>query len=311
MIMAVRLPRVALKARPTAEQLADRLRPPLPEGLELYLDAADIARPGWLSLLRARLDAHPRPEGFALLVEGPIRSLDGEFFDLSVDSPANRAVVERLARFGQAVGAVAACVHLIAPRDDLSGVAPGEAEQVLERCLPLATRYVRCCREAGLTPTLENVPPVARMREARLMTSAVGAPPEHLARLCRALSDLRCTLDTSHAQLYLNAAGAVDPEPRFAALCASMAASSPVRSMAGFVGALAGRIETAHVSDAFGLLGEGLPYGEGAMDLDGAVDLLLGEARTIVAEILEPNPDRSASMRAAESRIKVRRERVS
>jgi hypothetical protein len=302
------LPRIVLKARPTEEQLSDRLRPPMPEGLEIYLDVADIAPPDWLRVLEARLGAYHLPDQFALLVEGPVRSLDGEFFDLSIDSPANRAVVERLAQFGQAVRAGAACVHLIAPTDDLSGAVHDEAELILERCLPLARRYVRCCRDAGLTPTVENVPPVARMREARLMTSWVGAPPEHLARLGDAVPGLRFTLDTSHAQLFLNAANAGDPEPGLAALCASMAAASPVRTMAEFVGVLSGRIETVHVSDAEGLLGEGLPYGQGAMDLDGALDLLLAEAGAMVAEILEPDPSRSGNMRAAEARIKARRE---
>jgi sugar phosphate isomerase/epimerase len=305
---SLRLPRIVLKARPTAAQLADRLRPPTPEGLEIYLDAADIAPPNWLTLLRDRMRRHSLPEQFVLLVEGPIRSLDGAFFDLSVDNPANRAVVERLAEFGQAVGARAACVHLIAPTDDLSGVGPDAADLILERCLPLARLYLSRCRDAGLTPTLENVPPVARMREARFMTSSVGAPPEHLARLGDALPGLRFTLDTSHAQLFLNAASAAAPEARFARLCASVAASSPVRTMAEFVRGLSGRIETVHVSDAEGLLGEGLPYGQGATDLDGALDLLLPEARAMVAEILEPDPDRSDNMRAAEARIRARRE---
>jgi hypothetical protein len=78
--------------------------------------------------------------------------------------------------------------------------------------------------------------------------------------------------------------------------------------MAEFVRGLSGRIETVHVSDAEGLLGEGLPYGQGATDLDGALDLLLPEARAMVAEILEPDPDRSDNMRAAEARIRARRE---
>jgi hypothetical protein len=235
--------------------------------------------------------------------------LDGEFFDLTVNNSANRAVVDRLADFGAAVGARAACVHLIAPTDDLSGVAPDEALRLVERCRPLASYYAVRCQEAGMVPTVENIPPVARMRESRFMTSMIGGPPEHLARLADGVDSLRFTVDTSHAQLFLNAAnGEGQGDARFSSLTRAMAAGSRVRTMADFLAPLRGRIETAHVSDAAGLLGEGLPYGQGTADLDAAVDLLLPQASTIVTEVLEPDPNRSENMRDAWSRIAARRE---
>ena len=302
-----RVPRIVLKARPTPIQIADRLCDPAPEGLEIYLDASDIAPDDFLARLLGVLDL-PRPSEFTWLVEGPVRSLDGSFFDLTVDSAANRALVDRLARFGGAVGAVAACVHLIAPTDDLEGVSAAEGLALVDACRPLARYYAARCREVGIVPTVENVPPIARMREARLMTSPVGGPPEHLARLADAVDGLRFTVDTSHAQLFLNATSA-DPaaDPRVARLLERSAAASPARTFAQFVAPLRGRIETAHVSDAEGIFGEGLPYGQGTMDLDGAVDLLLGEARSIVTEILEPDPDHSQHMRPAGERIAARR----
>jgi hypothetical protein len=302
-----RVPRIVLKARPTPIQIADRLRDPAPEGLEIYLDASDIAPDDFLARLLGVLD-RPRPSGFGFLVEGPVRSLDGSFVDLSVDSAANRAVVDRLASVGEAIGAVAACVHLIAPTDDLGGVSPSEGLALVDACRPLASYYAARCRAAGLVPTVENIPPIAQMRESRVMASPVGGPPEHLARLADAVDGLRFTVDTSHAQLFLNAAAA-DPaaEARVGRLVESCAAASPARSFAEFLAPLRGRIETAHVSDAEGIFGEGLPYGAGAMDLDGAVDLLLDEARSIVTEILEPDPDRSGLMRAAGERIAARR----
>ena len=300
-------PAIVLKARPTEAQLADRLRAPAPEGLELYLDARDIAPDDWLDRLLEQMAVVPR-EAFALLVEGPIRSLDGSFFDLTVDSEANRCVVDRLAAFGGAVGARAACVHLISPTDDLRGVSPDDGLRLVDACRPLAAYYAARCRDAGLVPTVENIPPIARMREARFMTSSVGCPPEHLARLADRVEGLRFTVDTSHAQLFLNAANGDDSgAPELAPLVASMRAASPARTMAAFLAPLRGRIETAHVSDAEGLLGEGLPYGRGAMDLDEAVDLLLPEVRWIVTEVLEPHPDTSEHMRAAWTRIAQRR----
>jgi hypothetical protein len=302
-----RVPKIVLKARPTPVQIADRLRDPAPEGLEIYLDANDIAPDDFLSRLLGVLD-RPRPAGFTLLVEGPVRSLDGSFFDLTVDSPANRALVDRLASFGRAVGAIAACVHLIAPTDDLAGVSPEEGLALVDACQPLARYYASRCAEAGMVPTVENVPPIAQMRESRVMTSTVGGPPEHLARLADAVDGLRFTVDTSHAQLFLNAATA-DPaaDPRLARLVERSAQASQARTFAEFLAPLRGRIETAHVSDAEGIFGEGLPYGQGSMDLDGAVDLLLGEAHSIVTEILEPDPDQSQHMRAAGQRIAARR----
>jgi sugar phosphate isomerase/epimerase len=301
---------IVLKARPTARQLADRLRQPLPEGLEIYLDASDIAGDDWLDLLTERMGVVPREE-FALLVEGPIRSLDGQFFDLTVDNDANRAVVDRLTAFGAATAARAACIHMIAPTDDLSGVSAAAAREAVERCVPLTRYYVARCAEAGLVPTVENIPPVARMRESRFMTSIVGGPPDDLVRLADRVPGLRFTVDTSHAQLFLNAVGGVgEADGGFTSLTGSLAAASGARTMAAFIEPLRGRIETVHVSDADGLLGEGLPYGEGMMDLDGAVDLLLTEARAIVTEVLEPDPDTSENMRVAWRRIADRREAV-
>lgn len=301
-------PRIVLKARPTPEQIADRLRGPVPEGLEIYLDGRDIAEDGWLETLLERMARLPRTD-FAVLVEGPIRSLDGRFFDMTADSEANRLVIDRLTAFGRAVGAHAACVHEIAPTDDLSGMDHRDADRMVDTCLPLTSYYAARCRDAGLVPTVENIPPVARMRESRFMTSPIGGPPEHLARLADKVDGLRFTVDTSHAQLFLNAANAAgDTACEFPALARACAAASPARTMGDFVAPLRGRIETVHVSDAEGLLGEGLPYGQGTMDLDGAIDLLLPEARWVVTEILEPDPDKSENMREAWRRIAARRE---
>ncbi len=278
----------------------------MPEGLEIYLDLRDVGHDGWLEQLLDRMSVVPR-EGFALLVEGPIRSLDGSFFDLTVDSAANRALVDRLAAFGRAVGARAACVHLISPTDDLGGVTPEDGLRLVDACGPLACYYAARCRDAGMVPTVENIPPVARMRESRVMASRVGCPPEHLARLADRVDGLRFTVDTSHAQLFLNA---TRDGGDFESLRCSMRAASSARTMAEFLAPLRGRVETAHVSDAEGILGEGLPYGEGTMDLDAAVDMLLPEARWIVTEVLEPDPNSSERMRAAWRRIDERRDLV-
>ena len=56
--------------------------------------------------------------------------------------------------------------------------------------------------------------------------------------------------------------------------------------------------DVAHVSDAHGLLGEGLPYGTGELDLDPVVRRLGERVPYIVAEINEPDPAYSDAMKA-------------
>jgi hypothetical protein len=117
---------ILLKARPTPAQLRDRLAAPRPDGLELYLDARDLAPSDWLPRLRAIMAQTPRAgEGdFAWIVEGPIRSLDGEFFDVTRGARADEEAIERLARFGADLGATVAVIHLIAPTADPAHIRP-------------------------------------------------------------------------------------------------------------------------------------------------------------------------------------------
>ena len=58
-----------------------------------------------------------------------------------------------------------------------------------------------------------------------------------------------------------------------------------------------------HISNAAGLLGEGLPYGEGRFDLDAIVPRLAATAPYLVTETLEPDHDRAVFMRDAYARI--------
>jgi hypothetical protein len=107
--------KVLLKARPTPAQLADRFAEPVPEGLELYLDAEYIKDRGEMGRLAEQLAAlRPNPD-FVYVVEGPLRSLDGEFFDLSVNSPANRECLRRISTMAELIGAEAVLVHAITP----------------------------------------------------------------------------------------------------------------------------------------------------------------------------------------------------
>src|SRR3954447_15404736 len=126
---------VLLKARPTPAQLADRLRDPVPDGLELYLDTVDLASAEAMDGVVANLDAAGLPADFVLLVEGPIRSLDGEFFDLTRDSEADRELTRRLVSLSSRIGARGANVHAIAPDADPSALTLQNRKGLLDRAL--------------------------------------------------------------------------------------------------------------------------------------------------------------------------------
>ena len=81
--------RLLLKARPTADQLADRLAAPEPEGLELYLDRQDLAPDDWLARITSATAVVPRDD-FAWIVEAPIRTLGDQFFDLTANDEDHR-----------------------------------------------------------------------------------------------------------------------------------------------------------------------------------------------------------------------------
>jgi sugar phosphate isomerase/epimerase len=316
--------RILLKARPTARQLADRLRPPLPEGLELYLDGRDIATAEARQAVVELMRGYDLPPDFAVVVEGPIRGLDGEFFDLADLRPANYELMERLAELGAAVGAVGLVIHAIVPRFQIAWD-PAEREDVFARCLTMLRAYVAAATAHGLVPTLENVPPVLRMRESRYLYTPVGMSPEDLVWFLDQVPGLQATLDVSHAQLYVNArqhadappgadgqsvarpefwAGPSDVEQQaIAALYAYLRHLASIESVATFVDRLADRLFEVHVSNATGLLGEGLPYGDGDMDLDRLTARLARLARFLITETLEPNHDDAVFMREAQVRM--------
>ena len=309
--------KILLKARPTPRQLADRLRPPLPEGLELYLDGQDVATAEARQGVIDRLRAYHLPADFALVVEGPIRGLDGDFFDLADQRPANYELLDCLAELGAAVGASGLVIHAIVPRFTLAWDA-AERETVFARCLDLLRAYVAAAEAHGLVPTLENVPPVLRMRESRYLYTPVGMCPEDMRRFLDALPGLQTTLDVSHAQLYVNARQAAEgpltadtedaERGAVEALYAYLRHLPPIERVDRFVDCLGDRLFEVHVSNATGLLGEGLPYGEGDMDLDPLIARLAGLARYLITETLEPDHDQARFMRQAQAQMRQARD---
>lgn len=298
---------LCLKARPTDAQLRDRLRPVdgvRADGLELYLDAADLATPAAIEGAVARIEACGLPSDFALLIEGPVGSLDGAFFDVTRDAPADRLVVQRLADLARRIGAAAVNIHLIAPGDDPSGLTLAWRDTLLARAVPFLRRFVEVTRAAGAVPTIENMPPVLRMRRGGTFFTPIGLASQDLLWAVDRVPGLAILPDTSHAGLYLNArAGAVGDaagQPWLPALQSYLALLPPeAPDLTGFLRSLEPHLVNAQVSNAAGILGEGLPYGEGDFDLDPAIQWLGQRARHLVTETLEPDQDDAQYMRDA------------
>jgi len=296
---------ILLKARPTAAQLADRLRAPRPAGLELYLDTVDLASVEAMDGVVANLDACGLPSDFVLLVEGPIRSLDGEFFDLTRDSEADRELSRRLVALSRRIGARGANVHAIAPNADAASLTLDRRSALLGQALGPTRFFADLALGAGIVPTLENMPPILRMRESGIYYSAIGMPPQDMVWLAEAVPGVKVILDTSHAQLYLNVRRGVEEDvfgQDLAPLRRFVAEAPGVDTIDAYVEVLGDTLIACHIANAGGLLGEGLPYGVGDLDLDLLLPLLAGRAQYLVTETLEPDNNCADLMREARQR---------
>jgi hypothetical protein len=306
--MSACVPKLLLKARPTPVQLSDRLREPLPDGLELYLDLLDLRDQAAMDRAVAATEAATEAAGLSsqasLLIEGPVRSLDGEFFSLPRESEADREVIRRLALLAARLKAEAVNIHVIAPTEAPSELGEQARREQLARGLPLIELFVDAMLAGGVVPTVENMPPVLRMRQGGFFYSAIGMPAEDLTWLCDQAPGLRTTLDLSHAGLYVNCqrfaeAGDVQVEGACEPLFRFVRGLPRLESVADYASSLGETLLTCHVSNAVGLLGEGEAYYDGDLDLDVLIPRLAGRVRYFVTETLEENPARATAMREA------------
>ena len=298
------LARILLKARPTAEQLADRFAPPWADGLELYLDRADVLTEDECADVLRRIRRYELPEGFSFVVEGPIRGLDNGYFDLGVCSEPTKELVRRLGHMAAELGAEGVVMHTIMPRFTLTDDDWSEREATFESCLDFVQFYADILRPLGVVPIIENVPPVLRMREGRYLYTPLGMAPEDVRWFIDRVPGLMATLDVSHAQLYVNARGMAERDEGddgVQPLMRYLRRFPPIESVEGFLDVLGNSIFEAHVSNASGLLGEGAPYDEGDIDMNRVIGRLARMARFLVTETLEPDNNRAANMRQAQA----------
>jgi nucleoside-diphosphate-sugar epimerase len=277
-----------LKAAPDPGQLAERLEGGPWGGIELCLRPADVRDDDAVAAGAEAVRRSGWPAAGAVLAEAPVAWPSGAF--VRVDTLDDEAAdgLRRSAAFAAAVGSPVLTLHLFVPQDpqDFRHAAPLD-DEAIERCL---RTFAGACAEHGVQPLLENVPPILRMRTGGVFLSRIGGHWRDLLAWRERVPELGITLDTSHAALFRSfclacpaAFGVADPEEL---------------ALDRFVAELAPALRVAHVSNAAGVLGEGLPYEEGELELDPVAARLGASAEWIVAEINEPDPARSPLMKA-------------
>jgi nucleoside-diphosphate-sugar epimerase/sugar phosphate isomerase/epimerase len=277
-----------LKAAPEPDQLADRLDGGPWRGIELCLGPRHVADDAALERAIASAREAVSERDLVVTAEAPVSWPSGAFVRVDRMDEEARAGIERSAEFAAAVGSPVLTIHLftpLAPDEFAQAGAPDERE--IEEFLRF---YAQTCAARGVKPLIENVPPVLRMRTGGVYLSPIGGHWRDLLAWRERVPELAFTIDTSHAALFHSFAAAY---PTLFGL-----ASDEGLELSRYVEELGPTAEVAHVSDAHGLLGEGLPYGSGELDLDPIVRRLGELVPFIVAEINEADPTRSDDMKA-------------
>jgi nucleoside-diphosphate-sugar epimerase len=275
-----------LKAAPDPGQLADRLDEGGWRGLELCLGPAHVADDE--ALARAVEASRERVSGLAVTAEAPVSWPSGAFVRVDRLDEEARQGIERSAEFAAAVESPVLTIHLFVPvAADEFREAPPPDEDEIERFLRF---YAQACVKRGVKPLIENVPSVLRMRTGGVYLSAIGGDWADLVSWRRRVPELGFTIDTSHAALFRSFVAAY-PTP-------FGRTSDEGLELERYVEELGPAAEVAHVSNAHGLLGEGLPYKEGELELDPVVHRLGQLVPFIVAEINEPDHRYSPGIKA-------------
>src|SRR3954454_19238871 len=276
-------PILLLKATPEPEQLADRLDGGPWNGIEVPLMPAHIADDEAVERAIGNVrDAAPAH----VAAEAPVAWPSGAHLRVDRLDDEARAGLERSARFAAGVGSPVLTIHLYTPL-----TADEYRDHTLDERAVL--RFLRffadTCAAAGVRPLIENVPPVLRQRSGGVFLSPIGGHWRDLLRWRAHVPELGFTFDTSHAALFRSFVAAY---PSLFGL-----ESDEGLELERYVEELGPAAEVAHVSDASGLLGEGLNYGAGELDLDPVVRRLGELVPYIVAEINEPDHARSPNMK--------------
>ena len=277
-----------LKAAPEPEQLAERLDGGGWRGLEVCLMPRHVADSEAVRRAAAVVLDAAGERGLALTAEAPVAWPSGAFVRVDRLDDEARAGIEHSAEFAAAIGSPVLTIHLFVPMTPEEFRARGALDEAaVERFLRF---FARACASRGVEPLIENVPPVLRMRAGGVFLSPIGGHWRDLLEWGDRVPELGFTLDTSHAALF----------EHFASAYPTLFEVPPADGLRleDYVAKLGSRTRVAHVSDAEGILGEGLPFGDGELQLDPAVAALGSAAAYVVAEVNEPDPAASPAMKA-------------
>src|SRR4051812_3328541 len=272
-------------AAPGPKQLADRLDGGDWRGIEIALMPPDVASDEAIS--RAAEATRAAASGLVVTAEAPVAWPSGAFVRVDRLDDEARAGIERSAEFAAKVGSPVLIIHLFIPLSPDEFRASGAVDvEAVEEFLGF---FAETCTSRGLTPLIENVPPILRMRTGGVFLSPIGGHWRDLVDWRERVPELGFTIDTSHSALFRS----------FATVYPGLFAHpwDEELELGRYVEELGPHAEVAHVSDAHALLGEGLPYGSGELDLDPVVRRLGELAPFIVAEINEADPARSVEMK--------------
>jgi nucleoside-diphosphate-sugar epimerase/sugar phosphate isomerase/epimerase len=282
-----------LKAAPDAAQIAERLERGPWRGIELCLGPGDVESDDRIAAATEAARAALPKRDFAVTAEAPVSWPSGAHVRVDRLDDEARAGIERSAEFAAGVGSPVLTIHLFAPKSPeefrsdwrWDGASVDE-----EEVAGFLSYFADACGRRGVTPLIENVPPILRMRTGGVYLSPVGGHWRDLLDWRARIPELGFTIDTSHAALFRS----------FAAAYPSLFAVGDAEELdlGRYVEELGPAAEVAHISNAHGVLGEGLPYGTGDLDLDPVARRLAALVPYIVAEISEPDPMDSSSMKA-------------
>ena len=279
-----------LKAAPKPEQIAERLGDGPWRGLELCLMPGDVADDAAVARAVAATREGARATGrdVTLLAEAPVAWPSGAHVRVDRLDDEARVGLRRSADFAAGIASPVLTIHLFAPQQpaEYRDGRPLDEDEV-QRFLDF---FADACAARGVTPLIENVPPVLRMRSGGVFLSPLGGHWADLLAWRARVPALGYTFDTSHAALFRAFVAAY---PGLFGLFGDEGLE-----LERYVEELGPATEVAHVSDAAGVLGEGLPYGAGELDLDPVTRRLGDLVPYIVAEINEPDPARSPAMKA-------------
>jgi nucleoside-diphosphate-sugar epimerase len=270
-----------LKAAPEPEQVAERLEGDGRRGMELALMPRHVADDAATDRAARVVNELAGGRGLTLLAESPVSWPSGNHVRVDRLDDEARAGIERSARFAAAIGSPVLTIHLYIPltAEEFRARAPVDEDAVRT----FLAYYAETCEGHGVTPLIENVPPVLRMRTGGAFFTPVGGHWEDMLRWRQRVPALGFTLDTSHAALFRNFAAAY---PALFGLTGDEGLE-----LERYVEELGPAAQVAHVSNASGILGEGLNYDDpkGELDLDPVVARLGQLVPYVVAEINEPD----------------------